>query len=244
MALTALTTSMLLPLIKPGARVAACGYPDMIAPLDLMERLLGVRFGALKYRPDSDRICKRHGLKPRRIPDAQSVFGMLEAKLDVFDIVQERGDEILCDLNEPMFELKATEPIELVERYQSYDFVLDVGTLEHCFNIGQAAKNMVGLLKAGGIIFHGNPHCSGNHGFYGLQPTWYADFYGQDGFELLYCKLMVHGSDEPLDVPLTARFSFGAPEVNIFATARRNEIKPIIYPQQTKYKGSAAWQLA
>ena len=231
-ALTALTTSMLLPLIKPGARVAACGYPDMIAPLDLMERLLGVRFGALKYRPDSDRICKRHGLKPRRIPDAQSVFDMLDAKLDVFDIVQERGDEILCDLND-------TFPYRFIgAAIERYDFVLDVGTLEHCFNIGQAAVNMAGLLKAGGIIFHGNPHCSGNHGFYGIQPTWYADFYGQDGFELLYCKLMVRGSDEPLDVPRTARFSIGAREVNIFATARRNEIKPIIWPQQTKYKGA------
>ena len=232
MALTALTTSMLLPQIKPGALIASMGYPDLIAPLDLFEKLLGVRFRAIKYRKDSERICKWHGLKTREIPDADSVFEILGAKLSVFDIVETRGGEIICDLNEPLG-LK-----------EHYDFVLDVGTMEHCMNIGQAAKNMAGLLREGGLIFHGNPHNSGNHGFYGINPTWYHDFYSQAGFELLFCKLMEKGSDEPVDVPLTGRFSCGAPEVNIFATARRNEIKPIIYPQQTKYKGSAAWQLA
>lgn len=224
MALTALTTSMLLPQIKPGAKIASMGYPDMIAPLDLFERLMGVRFGALRYREDSEKICKWHGIKPiRRIPDAVSVFDMLDATLDVFDIVEARGGEIICDLNKPL------------HRAEQYDFVLDVGTIEHCFNIGQAAVNMAGLLREGGVIFHGNPHNSGNHGFYGLNPTWYADFYGQDGFKLLYCKLMQKGSEEPFEVPLTGRFSCGAPEVNIFACARREAIKPIIFPMQSKY---------
>jgi hypothetical protein len=224
-ALTALITSMLAPRLKQqGARVASMGYPDMVAPPELLEELMGVRYGALKYRDDSERICRWHGLKSRPIPDAHSFFGLMGASLDVYDIVETRGGEILCDLNEPMAH---TVP---------YDFVLDVGTIEHCFNIGQAAKNMAGLLGKDGVIFHSNPHNSGNHGFYGLQPTWFADFYGQDGFKLLFCKLMQKGSEEPVDVPLTGRFSCGAPEVNIFAAAQRVEVKPMKWPTQTKYQ--------
>jgi hypothetical protein len=223
-ALTPLVTSMLVPLIQPGANIASMGYPDIVAPLDMLEKLLGVRFGALKYRPDSAQICKWHSLPFHEIPDAESFFDVLGATLDVYDIVKARGGEILCDLNKP------------IEKKQEYDFVLDVGTLEHCFNIGQAAVNMAGLLKAGGVIFHGNPHNSGNHGFYGINPTWYADFYGQDGFTLLYCKLMQRGAELQIDVPLTSRFSCSAGEVNIFASARRDEVRPIHWPMQTKYK--------
>jgi SAM-dependent methyltransferase len=222
-ALTSLITTMLAPRIKPGHRIASMGYPDMIASPDVLETVLGVKYGALKYREDSEKICKWHGLPKRPIPDAASFFELFGATLDVFDIVETRGGEILCDLNEP---LAVTD---------GYDFVLDVGTIEHCFNIGQAAKNMAGLLNEGGVIFHSNPHNSGNHGFYGLQPTWFADFYGQDGFKLLFCKLMQKGSEEPIDVPLTGRFSCGAPEINIFAGAQRVSVKDIRWPMQTKY---------
>ena len=226
MALTALTTSKLFPMIRPGHRVAAMGYPDMIAPPAMFAGL------DITYREDSEAICKRHGLPRREIPDARSVFKAMGAELDVFDIVQERGDEILCDLNEVGFGISYTRG----GTSQCYDFVLDVGTLEHCFNIGQAAMNMAGLLVPDGVIFHGNPHNSGNHGFYGIQPTWYADFYGQDGFKLLYCVLQRRGTDEELEPPLTGRFSLGEPEVNIFTAARRTAILPINWPTQTKYK--------
>ena len=226
MALDALTTNKLLPMIRAGHRVAAMGYPDMIAPPAMFERALGERFANVAYRVDSEQICKRHGIPQRQILDAKSVFELLGARLDVFDIVQERGEEILCDLNEVWAQHPRGE----------YDFVLDVGTLEHCFNIGQAAANMAGLLRQGGVIFHGNPHNSGNHGFYGLQPTWYADFYGQTGFDLMYCVLQRRGTDEHFAPPLTGRFSCPFAEVNIFAAARRTAIEEINWPVQTKYR--------
>ena len=220
-----------MPMLQPGHRVAAMGYPDMIAPPSMFARVLGDK--QIKYREDSVNICKRHGLPQRLIPDAKSVFEAMGAKLDVFDIVQERGDEFLCDLNEP-FPERFMGSADGPPGY--YDFVLDVGTIEHCFNIGQAARNMAGLLKEGGIIFHGNPHNSGNHGFYGMQPTWYADFYGQDGFDLMYCVLQRRGTDDYVDAPLTKRYSLPEAEVNIFAAARRTAIKTIQWPTQTKYK--------
>lgn len=226
MALTPLVTRLLIPklLDTPGARVAAMGYPDVVAPIELLRELIGGRADNLKFRDDSEAICKWHGLPSRDIPTAESLFAVMEADLDVFDIASLRGNEIIRDLNYP------------IDEREEYDFVLDVGTVEHCFNIGQAIINMAGLLKEGGMIFHGNPMQVGNHGFYGLQPTWYADFYGQDGFQLMGCCAQEAGKDEIMEVPLTARFNCPLPNVNIFAAARRTAIKPIQFVTQTKYK--------
>lgn len=217
---------------KPGARIAAMGYPDIIAPEKLIGELTKGILTPLTYRIDSDVICRRHGLaNSRRIPDAEAFFGLFGASMDVFDIVQERGGEILCDLNEPIDE----------KHVGQYDFVLDVGTLEHCFNIGAAARNMASLLKAGGVIFHENPFNWGNHGFYGLNPTWYGDFYGQPGFALQDCRfLMRDGKHSPFEGDERfGRFIWQHGEANCYAMAQRTEILPIGWPTQTKYKRAA-----
>lgn len=215
MALSITQTAALKRLLKPGMAVASMGYPDLIAPLGDVPGLV--------YRADSAAICKRHGIPLRQIPDAHSYFKAMGCRLDVYDIVQERGDEILCDLNLPM-------AVSL-----AYDIVLDVGTLEHCFNVAQAIENMARMVKLGGYIIHENPHIMGNHGFYGLQPTFYADFYEANGFKLLECKLADrHGSYA--DVPWTHRFRFFQQEINTYALARRQTVQVFVFPMQSKYK--------
>lgn len=213
--------------IIPGARVAAMGYPDLDYPKREIEKLLGAKIYQLKYREDSEAICKRHGLAPQKIPDAASLFGLLGATLDVFDIVENRGGEIICDLNYPLDEKHA----------QKYDFVLDVGTLEHCFNIAQAAVNMAGLVKEDGTIFHENPFLMGNHGFYSLNPTFYADFYAANGFNLLFCQ-MVSRTEMSTNIPPTGRFLWERGDTNILAYARRDAILPFVYPTQAKYRNA------
>jgi SAM-dependent methyltransferase len=159
------------------------------------------------------------------VPDAESLFELFGVSLDVYDIVKERGSEIVLDLNEPYPE----------NSQEQYDYVLDVGTLEHCFNVAQAGKNMAGLLRVGGIILHENPFNWGNHGFYGLNPTWYHDFYTDNGFEILEIALLPRGC-EPLTPPQTKRFGFTEVEANLLAIARRVEVKPFVWPVQTKYR--------
>lgn len=228
MALTSLVLSEVCKRTKAGARIASMGYPDIIAPLEEVWALLGERTAAhLEYRDDSEDICRRHlGTERRKVPDAKSFFSLLGARLDVFDIVQERGDEILCDLNEPM------------RHTVEYDIVIDPGTLEHCFNIAQAAFNMANLVKLGGAIFHENPFNWGNHGLYGLNPTWYHDFYESNGFKLVDCRLIYKGG-EVRDVPRTQRFVYTGPEANLFAVAERIEVVQMRYPVQTKYRRAA-----
>lgn len=227
MALSVTQTGVLAKLIAPGMKVCSFGYPDLIAPLLMIEAMLQERFGALQYREDSTAICARHGLKERQIPDAHSLFSLLLCELDVYDIVRERNCEILCDLNKPFVE------------NPRYDVVLDVGTVEHCFNIGQALINMASLVKLGGVIIHENPFLSGNHGFYGLNPTLFADFYEANGFELEDCRL-IRKDGSIGHPPRTQRFKYQGEECNIFALARRTRIQSFVFAHQTKYKNMPA----
>lgn len=218
--------------LKSGMRVASMGYPDLIAPMPAIELMLGDRAKDVKFREDSEAICQRHFLTERRpIPDAASFFELLGCKLDVFDIVQERGCEILCDLNTTLF---VTDWRKNRGLSYSYDLVLDVGTLEHCFNIGQAAFNMASLVRDGGYILHENPFNWGNHGFYGLNPTWYADFYEANGFELLACSFVTRDG-RGCAAPQKDRFVFVKEEVNILTVAKRIAVVPQTYPVQSKY---------
>lgn len=225
----ALTGFMLLKVshkIKDGSRVASMGYPDILASAKTIEGILGSNAYKVKYRKDSESICKRHGMNYHLVPDSECLFNLMGAQLDVFDVVNERGCEIIADLNYPIPD----------KHLQQYDVVMDVGTLEHCFNIAQAGMNMAGLLRKDGCIFHENPFNWGNHGFYGLNPTWYYDFYTQNGFEVEDCRLLPREGNGIKDIPLTDRFSFIKGEANLYACAARKEVKELCYPVQTKYK--------
>lgn len=229
MALSSLMMQKACARIKPGMRAASMGYPDIIAPLKEVESVLGAKFYSLKYREDSEVISRRHMQEHRKIPDAQSFFSLLGVQLDVYDVVKARGCEVIADLNEPL----TTVPYPA--RW-GYDLVLDVGTLEHCFNIAQAAINMASLVKQGGFIFHENPFNWGNHGFYGLNPTWHSDFYSVNGFRLIEYQMVDQEYNVVQNVPPTQRFIYVDREVNLFAVAQRERIQPLIYPVQTKYK--------
>lgn len=225
----ALTGFMLLKVshkIKEGSKVASMGYPDILASPKVVEQILGSKAYKVEYRKDSEAICKRHGMNQHLVPDAASLFKLMGAQLDVFDVIKERGCEIIADMNYPLAE----------QHLQQYDVVMDVGTLEHCFNIAQAGMNMAGLLRQGGCIFHENPFNWGNHGFYGLNPTWYYDFYTQNGFELEDCRLLPREGGSIDKLPLTERFSYVKGEANLYAVAKRKEIAALRYPVQTKYK--------
>ena len=203
-------------ILKPGMRVASLGYPDLIAPVPDVP--------GLTYREDSEAICKRHGLSLRRIPDAESYFALQGCKLDVYDVVKERGCEIPIDLN-------SEYPMGI---WPEYDIVLDVGTAEHCFNIGQAMKTMAGMVNMGGYIIHENPANCMNHGFYNLSPTFFFDFYVANGFEILDLRL-VNKRGESAAVPPTHRFKYTESEVNVFAMARRTAMQAFVWPVQSKY---------
>lgn len=230
MALSVTMMRELLPVLKPGMKIASMGYPDIISA-DWADAVPIHEDVAL--RNDSEAICARHGLPSRPIPDAHSFFRSLGASLDVFDVVAERGCEIILDLNYPLdadFDRR-----RLSGKAATYDIVLDVGTLEHIMNIGTAMTTMAGMVKVGGYIIHENPHSGySNHGFYSLHPTFFNDFYTGNGFEVVKCVLATKDGASA-DIPPTARFRTPEGDINVFCMASRVTKVPMRWMTQSKY---------
>jgi hypothetical protein len=152
--------SKLKPLLK--GEVLSLGYPDLDCTAEEVEKLFG-------YKPTRfNKENKWHGRKDP-LPDSEELFEHLGVKLAVVDFVKERGMEIVADLNE-------------AQDFGQFDLVIDPGTLEHCFNIGQALMTAAESVKVGGHILHLSPLNMPNHGFYNISPTLYHDFYSQNGW--------------------------------------------------------------
>jgi hypothetical protein len=209
--------------------VLSLGYPDILASSEQLGALFGAELvEALEFRPDSAQIARWHGLsEDSRIVESAHFMALLGYDLEVLDVVEARGGELLLDLNEAV-------PQRLHRRYA---LIIDPGTLEHCFNIAQAARNLAEMVAPGGCVFHGNPLNMYNHGFYNLNPTWYRDFYAAIGFEI---EQML-GVANPLtglkrfEVPPTARFASVPENSSLYVLARRVADAPIRWPTQSKY---------
>ncbi|MBE2992945.1 class I SAM-dependent methyltransferase [Sphingomonas sp. CFBP 13603] len=67
---------------------------------------------------------------------------------------------------------------------KQFDTVIDFGTSEHIFDIGQAFKNAIKLCKKGGRIIHSLPSNSEcGHGFYQISPELFFSLYSErNGF--------------------------------------------------------------
>jgi hypothetical protein len=73
--------------------------------------------------------------------------------------------------------------------YDSYSFILDGGTIEHIFDVRQVLSNIVKMLKPGGCVMHISSY-SIDHGFYGLSPCLFYDFYKANGFVDFTCHIL------------------------------------------------------
>jgi hypothetical protein len=120
-----------------------------------------------------------------RKPNAQSVFTLLGAdRVYATDISKLERPDFIIDLNEPVD----------ASYHERFDTIVDVGTLEHVFDIPTALKNIVKMCRKSGSVILINP-CSGaiDHGFYQFSPTLYFDYFGSNGFSVVSCYL-----NEPL----------------------------------------------
>lgn len=91
--------------------------------------------------------------------------------VDDIDNCLDETPTILHDLNTP---IKFAEP---------YDLVVDIGTVEHIFNVARAIQTIIEATRVGGYVFHLSPMNWINHGFYNLGPTFFYDVYRVNGFE-------------------------------------------------------------
>jgi hypothetical protein len=82
------------------------------------------------------------------------------------DVSNYQGAEIICNLN-----------FSIPERYaETYDVVVDAGTLEHVSNLSTAIENIFRLLRKSGIYYFGVPSNNWvDHGFFQFSPTFFRD---------------------------------------------------------------------
>lgn len=216
MGLTIQALKSLKPYLK--GSILSLGYQDIVATQDQIQTLFGV------WVEKTTDHGKWHQVD-YRLPETECFFSAIGCQHICVDIAQIRGTEVICDLNYPSWS-KALAP-------KVYDLVIDGGTLEHCFNIGQALMTVANTVRVGGHIFHWNPLSMVNHGFYNLNPTLYHDFYTQNGWEIV-TMLAVSRDNQASAVHPTSRFG-AAPELSNLVIAKRLSDQEWKYPTQTKY---------
>jgi hypothetical protein len=235
MAITAFTLGLISRVaakLERPCRMLSLGYPDML----VTEKQLAEAFGGeeplkhLHWRDDSEGILKWHGLDGdlARIAETRSVLAMIGVRCDFVDIVASRGMETIVDLNHPA-------PADMLGKY---DIVFDGGTLEHCFNVGQVMRNILGFTKVGGYVIHVNPFNMYNHGFFNFNPTFYYDWYARSGNQIVTPFYGIHGPIlEQRVAPLEplATFTWNGKETAVAVVARRLVPGEPAWPTQSKY---------
>lgn len=148
----------------------------------------------------------------------------------VVDVVRHRGMELLRNLNDP-------QPLP-----DKHDLIIDPGTLEHCFNVGQAFAHVVDALEVGGRVYHIGPMSMVNHGFWNVSPTAIFDFYEANGCRVEMFRMVAKGDKEYLTLdPQQGRRRFVAPpETTYRAVVRKVAEVPLTWPVQAKYLRAAA----
>ncbi|MDH5545023.1 MAG: hypothetical protein OEZ43_05485 [Gammaproteobacteria bacterium] len=212
-------------------KILSLGYPDMLVSREFLSETFGNNLGEkIPYHEESESIMRWHNVHNHLegIPDTRAFLEELGYQLDIVDIVQARGAEIILDLNYPIDQ----------KFHQQYDIIIDGGTIEHCFNIAQAIKNIALSVREGGFILNCNPFSCFNHGFYNLNPTFYFDFYTDNGFDIVFQELIINAVVDPklISVPPTRRFIDGPIDASNILIAQRHTVQDIEWPVQTKYK--------
>lgn len=195
-------------------------------------------------RVDNEAQLQRWHSWSHPIYDTVAMFHEFGIEATYLDNQAHRGNEIVADLNEDLSRRDEIEtclgwnpPDRRIPWIQPFDVVLDPGTLEHCFNIGQAFRNVRDLCRPGGTIIHVNPLSMFNHGFWNLNPCAYADWYGDNGDEVLSSHVIGGPLDERLVYRSKPWQRFGAENSMINQVIVRRGEGPTIdgWPSQVKY---------
>lgn len=224
MGLSALELEIIVPLCKEFGRpftVLSLGHPDILATPRQLLACIGKEIGI-----DNEGVAKsrRYHVKDGIVGNARLVFDSIGGTLTVIDVRDLYGVDYIVDLNYP----------KVLDRY---DFVIDPGTTEHCFNVGTAIKNAARAVRIGGYIYHMVPLCHWNHGFWNFSPGAFADFYEDNGFEILRLEAEYRGNLMPVrkfekfEIPNNGR------RLNLMCLAKRQqEVGALKFPMQHKYR--------
>jgi hypothetical protein len=206
-------------------------YPDILVSKSNLEAMFSAKLiSTIPTRSDADKIWAWHNLTGCREPiyDTIALLKAIGVEPEVIDIVASRGMERIVDLNEPL-------PDDLDGRF---DLVIDTGTCEHCFNVGQAFMNACQAIAVGGHLIHAAPLNRYNHGFWNFCPTVYPDFLLDNGFKIEVVTGMtsdLQSGFQPFEVKPFSNFAPPSKAV-MFVVAERISVQKLKWPVQRKYR--------
>ena len=213
-------------------RLLSLGVPDL---------LLSEEFDVKRVENESDLQRWHRWAYP--IYDTDALFREFGIEATYLDNQARTGREVILDLNVAQDFIDDFDAPQWA--HTAFDVVLDPGTLEHCFNIGQAFKNVRNLCRPGGHILHINPLSMMNHGFWNLNPCAYHEWYTDHGDEIVSSKIVGGSLDDRLIYRWKSLERFGAENsmLNEVLVKRRSTPTMSGWPQQTKYDAEkrAAW---
>jgi len=175
--------------------------------------------------------------------NSQALFKILGAnKTYVADISEYESPDIIIDLN---------YEIQDETLFNRFNTIIDVGTLEHIFDINIALTNLIRMLKVNGRIFLSLPASNSiDHGFYSFSPTLFFDFFKINGFSEFSCYLregspIVYEKKSKIyeysfvgnELPLISKTGI---EV-IFHAKKLNAVDQIKKPIQNIYQSKIGW---
>lgn len=159
--------------------------------------------------------------------------------LKSLDFSEYEAADYIYDLN------SSKAPEHLTE---SFDVIVDGGTIEHVFNIPNALNNIFQMLRPGGRTIHLSPSSNYiDHGFYMFSPTLFWDYYTVNNFRINKFHLAKHTPRAHIDpweimdyLPgCLGHVSFGGLDdamYGIICIATKTEVSTgIKFPQQGSY---------
>lgn len=223
--------SFMLPLIEeiagrklPSRTCLSLGYPDLLTDghADIKEAL------------DADAIKAWHHW-PHRVIDTDDFFQAIDLHPVYLDHAIIRGPEVVVDLNS-------------FQSFPPAGLVIDPGTSEHIFNLGNVFRQIAGCIDVGGYVVHTNPINMMNHGFWNFSPTAYMDFYGSNGFSLAYACIMAGPLDNRTLHEISAerwvKRLDADPNTTACVILKREKIVPFTWPLQSKYAANPNLRIA
>lgn len=137
-----------------------------------------------------------------------------------------------------------------------FNLVVDGGTVEHIFNIPQVMNNIVQMLKLDGCVMH-LASFDMDHGFYGLSPCFFYDYYRANGFSDFSCYIMATDYSNVLEqykkhrpyfeydygMDLSCLLSTSSSWLIFFAARKVKEMKYPLVPTQGMFEPSQGQEL-
>jgi len=163
------------------------------------------------------------------LPFREWALGNGAARVSASDIIRHVGWEEIVDLNEPQ------------NWRRKFNLVINPGTLEHCFNIGQAWANAWDVVEVGGHLLSIAPVTMLNHGYWNVNPIAFTDWCVVNGgwVRELICSrngdssVRVH--PEQIPNSKSGRGCF-PPETVVYALMQKTEQTHFQWPTQGVYR--------